>query len=183
MSRLPEPLRDHSAEATLFVRRSIIAAVVVVLLFGVLAFNLYHLQVEEHEQYQTRSNANDIKTLPIAPVRGLIYDRNGIPLVQNQTLYQIELIPGKIADLDATLKALTPIVDLTQDDIDNFHQAMKSSRRFAEVPLKEALTDVEVARFFGQRIRIPRCVYQSLSAALLPLWCRARACGGLRLKD
>ena len=71
MSRLPEPLRDHGAEATLFVRRSIIAAVVVVLLFGVLAFNLYHLQVEEHEQYQTRSNANDIKTLPIAPVRGL----------------------------------------------------------------------------------------------------------------
>ncbi|NLS55901.1 peptidoglycan DD-transpeptidase MrdA [Hafnia alvei] len=155
MSRLLEPFRDHSAEETLFIRRSIIAAVMVVLLFGVLVLNLYHLQVEEHDQYQTRSNANDIKTLPIAPVRGLIYDRNGTPLVENQTLYQIELIPGKVANLDETIKALTPIVDLTADDINNFHEAMKSSRRFAEVPLKEALSDVEVARFSVNEFEFP----------------------------
>jgi penicillin-binding protein 2 len=39
----------------------------VVVCFGILIFNLYHLQVEEHSYYTTRSDANDIKMLPVAP--------------------------------------------------------------------------------------------------------------------
>ncbi|WP_408698349.1 hypothetical protein, partial [Acinetobacter baumannii] len=39
--------------------------------------------------------------LPIAPSRGLIFDRNGIPLVQNITLYRLQVIPSKIPDMAA----------------------------------------------------------------------------------
>ena len=111
------PFRDYSAEARLFIRRALVAFGVVLLLSGVLAANLYRLQVKQHAFYQTRSNQNDIKMLPIAPSRGLIYDRNGIPLVHNLTLYQIQVIPGKVEDMEATLKALTPMVDLTPQEI------------------------------------------------------------------
>ncbi|MGY3070107.1 cell division protein FtsI/penicillin-binding protein 2 [Ewingella americana] len=130
MALLNDEIRDHTAESVLFVRRAVIAFVVVVLLSSVLVYNLYRLQIGMHDFYQTRSNQNDIKMLPIAPSRGLIMDRNGVILAQNITLYQIEIIPGKVDDLKATLKALTPIVDLTQDDLDNFHDAMIHGRRF-----------------------------------------------------
>lgn len=56
-----------------------------VICFGILIYNLYNLQIREHQYYTTRSNANDIKMLPVAPTRGIIYDRNGIPLVRNVT--------------------------------------------------------------------------------------------------
>ncbi|WP_459176310.1 penicillin-binding protein 2 [Ewingella americana] len=147
MALLNDEIRDHTAESVLFVRRAVIAFVVVVILSAILVFNLYHLQVGMHDFYQTRSNQNDIKMLPIAPSRGLIMDRNGVILAQNITLYQIQVIPGKVDDLKATLQALTPIVDLTKEDIDAFHDAMYHGRKFAEIPLKLALSDVEVARF------------------------------------
>ncbi|KNC66975.1 hypothetical protein AC626_13830, partial [Pseudoalteromonas rubra] len=71
-------IRDHSAEANLFARRAFIGFVFVVTLIGMLLHNVYKLQVTEHETYQTRSNDNRIKVIPVAPNRGLIYDRNGI---------------------------------------------------------------------------------------------------------
>ncbi len=61
----------------MFARRAIIAFLFILALCGVLIANLYYLEVNHFADYQTRSNDNRIKILPIAPVRGLIYDRHG----------------------------------------------------------------------------------------------------------
>ena len=75
---------------------------------AMLVSNLYYLQVERFEDYQTRSNGNRIKVLPVSPNRGLIYDRNGILLAENKPVFSLELIPEQIDDLDATLAQLQP---------------------------------------------------------------------------
>lgn len=49
--------------------------------------------------------------------------------------------------MDTLLKQLTPIVDLTPDDIVQFRHDLKSGSRYRPVVLKNALTDVEIARF------------------------------------
>ena len=63
-------IRDHSAEERLFIRRAGVALALVVVCFGALIVNLYRLQIRQHGFYQTRSNQNDIKMLPIAPAAG-----------------------------------------------------------------------------------------------------------------
>lgn len=145
--------RNFEAEEKLFVRRALVAFALVVICFTILGINLYRLQVDQHSYYQTRSNENDIKMIPIAPTRGLIFDRNGIPLVRNVTWYDILVTPYKISDMQATLNALKPIVDLTPDDIDNFQHALKQSSRYKPVELKAELTDEEVARFSVNQFR------------------------------
>lgn len=145
--------RNFEAEEKLFARRALVAFALVVICFTILGVNLYRLQVRDHGYYQTRSNQNDIKMIPIAPTRGLIFDRNGIPLVHNVTWYDITLTPYKIDDMQATLKALTPIVDLTPDEIDAFTRTLKQSSRYKPVVLKEELTDEEVARFSVNQYR------------------------------
>ncbi|MFP1528075.1 hypothetical protein ACLB1R_16040 [Escherichia coli] len=42
--------------------------------------------------------------MPIAPSRGIIYDRNGIPLALNRTIYQIEMMPEKVDNVQQTLE-------------------------------------------------------------------------------
>ncbi|MCK8242092.1 penicillin-binding protein 2, partial [Erwinia amylovora] len=79
--------RDYTAEQTLFVRRALIALFGILLLSGILVVNLYHLQIIRFDDYSTRSNANRIKLGPVAPSRGIIFDRNGIPLALNRTIY------------------------------------------------------------------------------------------------
>lgn len=153
MALLKETIRDHSAEERLFIRRAGVALALVVVCFGALIVNLYRLQIRQHGFYQTRSNQNDIKMLPIAPSRGLIFDRNGTPLVRNVTLYRIEITPSKISDMAALLQALTPIVDLTPEDISAFRDDMHHNSRYKPVTLKAGLSDTEVARFAVNQYR------------------------------
>ncbi|MGX8041326.1 hypothetical protein [Proteus mirabilis] len=84
---------------------------------------MYHLQVARHDDYQTRSNDNRIKLVPIPPSRGIIYDRNGVPLALNRTIYQLEIVPEKVANIQETLESLREVVDLTDDDIAAFERA------------------------------------------------------------
>ncbi|MGC6386091.1 peptidoglycan DD-transpeptidase MrdA [Ewingella sp. S1.OA.A_B6] len=149
------PFRDYTAESALFVRRALVAFVGILLLSGILAFNLYNLQIVRFQDYQTRSNENRIKLVPIAPSRGIIYDRYGTPLALNRTIYQLELMPEKVDNLQATLESLKPIIDLTAEDIDNFQKERKRSRRFTSIAVKTGLTEVQVARFAVNQFNFP----------------------------
>jgi penicillin-binding protein 2 len=155
MKKEPNSFRDYSAESALFVRRAVVAFLGILLLSGVLVANLYNLQIVRFDDYSTRSNDNRIKLVPIAPSRGMIFDRNGIPLATNRTIYQLELMPEKIADLPVTLNALRLIVDLTDEDIANFEKERKRSRRFTSIAIKTPLTEVQVARFAVNQFRFP----------------------------
>ncbi len=145
--------RNFEAEEKLFFRRALVAFALVVICFIILGVNLYRIQVDQHSYYQTRSNENDIKMIPIAPTRGLIYDRNGIPLVRNVTWYDILITPYKIDNMQETLKQLTPMVDLTPEEIETFEHELKQNSRYKPVELKGELTDEQVARFSVNQFR------------------------------
>lgn len=149
------PFRDHTAESVLFIRRALIAFGVIVILTAILVTNLHHLQIVRHEDYQTRSNDNRIKLVPIAPSRGIIYDRRGTQLALNSTFYQLEIVPEKVGDLKETLEKLRGVVDLTDEDITNFEKERKRSRRFTSIALKTQLNEVQVARFAVNQYRFP----------------------------
>lgn len=147
--------RDYTAEQTLFVRRALVAFFGILLLSGILVVNLYHLQIIRFDDYSTRSNANRIKLVPVAPSRGIIYDRSGTPLALNRTIYQLELVPEKVDNLQETLQQLKSVVDLSDDDLDAFQKERKRSRRFTSIALKTSLTEVQVARFAVNQYRFP----------------------------
>ncbi len=147
--------RDYTAESALFVRRALVAFLGILLLTGVLIANLYNLQILRFTDYQTRSNENRIKLVPIAPSRGIIYDRNGIPLALNRTIYQIEMMPEKVDNVQQTLDALRSVVDLNDDDIAAFKKERARSHRFTSIPVKTNLTEVQVARFAVNQYRFP----------------------------
>ncbi len=125
------------------------------LLSGILAFNLWHLQILRFDDYSTRSNQNRIKLVPVAPSRGIIYDRNNLPLAINRTIYQAELVPEKVVNLPQTLRDLQPILDLSADDLDAFEKERKRSRRFTSIPLKTNLSEAQIARFSVDQYRYP----------------------------
>lgn len=153
--KLNNSFRDYSAESALFARRALVALTGILLLTGVLIANLYNLQVVRVEDYRTRSNENRIKLVPIPPSRGIIYDRNGTPLAMNRTIYQLEMMPEKVDNVQATLDMLRPVVDLTDDDIAAFKKERSRSHRFTSIPVKTNLNDLQVARFAVNQYRFP----------------------------
>lgn len=150
-----QTIRDHTAEANLFARRAVIAALVVFALLVMVVSNLYYLQVEHFEDYQTRSNGNRIKVLPIAPNRGLVYDRNGVLLAENRPVYSLEIIPEKVDNLEHTLIFLQALMGITDEEVEDFKKSLRGQRRFKPVALRTRLTEEEVARFASRSHRFP----------------------------
>ncbi|MDH5629636.1 MAG: penicillin-binding protein 2 [Gammaproteobacteria bacterium] len=147
--------KDHYLERKLITDRVIVATVLVFLMFILLLARLWYLQVVRFEDFKTRSNNNRISVIPIAPKRGLIYDRNGILLAENRSVYSLEVIPEQVEDLQQTLDFLLNKNLIEEKDTEAFQERLKGQRRFKSILLKAQMSEDEVARFAVDRHRLP----------------------------
>ncbi|MDQ3186341.1 MAG: penicillin-binding protein 2 [Pseudomonadota bacterium] len=154
MNRTVE-LRNHPRELHHFRLRLAIGAGFVLLLFLLLFARFFYLQVSQREHYHTLAEANRISIAPIVPNRGLIFDRNGEVLAHNYSAYTLEIVPNKVANLDALINELSSVIEIAARDRKRFKKLMDESKRFESLPIRTRLSDVEVARFAANRYRFP----------------------------
>jgi penicillin-binding protein 2 len=67
-------------------------------MFGILALQLVNMQVIKGDEYKERSAINALREAPLIPARGLIYDRNMRPLVQNSARFTATIVPGDLPE-------------------------------------------------------------------------------------
>jgi penicillin-binding protein 2 len=148
-------LKDHFRESRLVNGRLLFSGLLSVIIFGIVIFRLVYLQVFEYEHFDSLSNRNRVDIEPLPPQRGLIYDRNGVLLAENIPTFSLEMVPEKVPDIDQTLRELSQLLALSDEDIDAFKDRMKRQRRFHHVVIRQRLTEEEVARFSANRYRFP----------------------------
>lgn len=148
-------LKDHFRESRLVNGRLLFSGLLSVIIFGIVIFRLVYLQVFEYEHFDSLSNRNRVDIEPLPPQRGLIYDRNGVLLAENIPTFSLEMVPEKVPDIDQTLRELSQLLALSDEDIDAFKDRMKRQRRFHHVVVRQRLTEEEVARFSANRYRFP----------------------------
>ncbi|WP_299568704.1 penicillin-binding protein 2 [uncultured Shewanella sp.] len=148
-------MHDHAAEASLFKRRALFTFLCVFILISILLSNLYQLQVVSFQDYETRSNDNRIRVVPVAPSRGLIYDRHGQLLAENQPFYTLEVIPEKTEDISASLDKLNEYIELSADERETITERLRYHRRFKPLTIKSRLTEEQVATFSVNQHQFP----------------------------
>ena len=109
-------IKNPFRELAYYQSRVFVAFFIIIALMAGLLFWVANLQVFHYENYRTRSDANRIRVRPVAPTRGLIYDRNGVILAENRSVYSLELIPEQVDDIDETLGQLKELLQLDEDD-------------------------------------------------------------------
>ncbi|MBI3546440.1 MAG: penicillin-binding protein 2 [Gammaproteobacteria bacterium] len=145
------PIKDHFRETRLFnARLSVIGVIILILIFSLL-LRLIYLQVWAHRHYETLSQANRIKPIPLQPPRGLILDRNGVILAQNYPVYTLEIIPEQVDDMNSLLEEIGQVVKLNDTDLKNFRKQLRERPRFENLVLRSHLTEEEAARFAVKR--------------------------------
>ncbi|MFA0349714.1 penicillin-binding protein 2, partial [Vibrio sp. 10N.222.55.C6] len=87
--------------------------------------------------------------------RGLIYDRNGILLAENRPVFNLEIIPEKIKDMDDTLARLQALIEIPPERIERFNRDRRNSRRFKSVPILNQLSEEQVAVFSVNQHKFP----------------------------
>lgn len=145
--------RNYSAELSLFIKRITLLFIGIIITVTILLIHLYKIQILHYHIYATRSNENRIKMIPISPKRGIIYDRNGVALAINRTIYNLEIIPAHTINLNQTICELQSLLQLTSDDIAQFEKERKRSSQFISLPIKINLTEEQQAKFAVNQFR------------------------------
>jgi len=148
-------LRNAERDAARFRLRIWAVGALVLLAFALIVWRLTVLQVQRYEDLAEQAESNRTAVVPIVPMRGQILDRNGVVLATNYSAYTLEITPSRTLDLEATIDALSKVVDIQPRDRRRFKRLADESRRFDSLPIRTRLTDEEVARFTAQRWRFP----------------------------
>lgn len=113
------------------------------------------LQVMEYEHFEALSDRNRIDIEPLAPQRGLIFDRNGVVLAENIPTFSLELIPEKVSDIDDTLNELAVMLSMTAEEVLELKQQINRQRRFNRLVIRQRLTERQVALLSVNLHRLP----------------------------
>ncbi|MEE4184754.1 MAG: penicillin-binding protein 2 [Gammaproteobacteria bacterium] len=148
-------IKDHWREKRMFTVRVVICAAIALLLTGLVAARLAVLQLIDGDYYAAQSQGNRIRVQPLPPTRGLIYDRNNRVLAENTPSYQLEITPEQVPDMAATLSALVSNGILNEDDAERVRELVRRKRRFDSIPIRQRLSDAEVAQFAVLRPYFP----------------------------
>src|SRR5436190_11674421 len=146
-------IRNSEQELHQFQLRVGIAGAVVLAAFALLAARFLWLQGLQHDVYQAKAEDNRISIVPVTPNRGLIVDRNGVVIARNYSGYTLEIFPRRVRNIERTIDAVSEYVDVTPRDRVRFRKLLQETRNAESLPIRNRLSDEEVARFVVNRYR------------------------------
>ncbi|PYN85881.1 MAG: penicillin-binding protein 2 [Candidatus Rokuibacteriota bacterium] len=139
-------------------RRVMVIATSVVFAFLVLVGQLWYLQVLEGGRFLDASDKNRIRVRPIAAPRGILFDRHGMPLVDNRPAFTLSFIPRELPredeTRDAVLGRVASLLHIPYQDLTDA-VARVPSDSLLPVRVRRGLTLAEVAKIEEWKLELP----------------------------
>jgi penicillin-binding protein 2 len=158
---MPDDRRSLSIRLTVL---QYIAAV----LFSALAIAFWVFQIASHDKFLQMAENNHMRRLPRPAPRGVMFDRNGTILVENQSTWKIALVREQTKDLDRTLHILA---EATGADEAQLHETVNRRRRepsYRPIVLIENATFEQRVAFRARQWELPGIVDQEMPTRRYP---------------
>jgi penicillin-binding protein 2 len=133
--------------------------IVVMAALLVIVGQLWFLQVLEGDRMQALSDKNRMRVRPIAAPRGILFDRNGLPLVDNRPAFTLSLIPREIDHREAVLGRLGALLGIAHVELDEALSRV-SPDSFMPVRLRRGLSLEDVAKVEEWKLELPGVVVE-----------------------
>jgi penicillin-binding protein 2 len=159
---LPNPSRPEP-----FRRRLLFLTLSTVAGFVFVVGQLWYLQALEGYRLRDLSERNRIRIRPAAAPRGIMYDRNGLPLVDNRPAFTLSLIPREMEDRDVVLARLSILLHIPMQELVDAVSAVPPDS-FAPVRVRRGLTMDEVAKVEERRVELPGVLIEVEPQRLYP---------------
>ena len=140
-----EAFSDPARERQSFVGRVLLASLLMLAFTAILIARYFDLQINQHQDFVTQSDNNRVHMRPNPPARGVIYDRNGEMLADNQSVSNLTIIRERSNDLEKLIENIGTLVPLSESDVTRFYKRLKRRRPFEQTPIKFNLSEEEQA--------------------------------------
>lgn len=140
-------------------RRVLALAVVTAVGFVALLGQLWYLQVLEGGRMHELSEKNRIRIRPVAAPRGILFDRNGLALVDNRPAFTLSLIPHELEDRDSVVARLSVLLKIPPGDLlDALDRVPPDSIR--PVRVRRNLSLEEVTKVEERKLELPGVIVE-----------------------
>ncbi len=135
--------------------RLLLIRIVVLIIVGLLVVRLWQLQVRDGDYYRNLSHDNRTRSVLLHPVRGFIYDRNGILLANNIPSFSLYVQLSDVPDREALMGKLIELLSLDKSELSKKIQAQG---RRTPIRLKKGISLKEAAIVESHRLDLPGVV-------------------------
>lgn len=126
-----------------------IATVLIVYLF-----RAYDLQINQKSYFEGLAESNRMRVVPIPASRGIIFDRHGIPLVNNIPSFNLYAVHGDMQDPEKVLTRLAGLVSI--DALPRLRKEFLDKKDpYGTIKIKENLSLAEIAKVEGHSLDLP----------------------------
>lgn len=140
----------------------------VAVLFAMLAVGFWIFQIAQHEKFKEMAEENHLRRLPLPAPRGVLLDRRGRVLVENQNTFNIVLVREQTKDTEATLALLA---DATGTDLVQLQEIVSRRRRdpsYRPIVLIENATRPQVIAVRARKWELPGIITQEVPSRRYP---------------
>ena len=152
---------------SLTVRLSVIQYVVAVL-FSFLAIAFWVFQIASHEKFREMADNNHMRRLPLPAPRGVLFDRNGTVLVENQSTFNIALLREQTKDIDRTLHILATATGVDEAQLRETVNRRRREPSYRPIVLIENATFEQLVAFRARQWELPGIVHQEVPTRRYP---------------
>lgn len=139
-------------------RKNKIFIVIILIIFIIILMRLWQLQILNTEKYKKLSESNRIRIIKIPAPRGIIYDRNGIPLVENISSFSVSVSYEYIDRLN--LELLSKILNISEEELKKRIEK-KPESIYMPVRIKDNLTFKEIAMLEARSSELPGLIIET----------------------
>jgi len=129
--------------------------IVILLSFAILSARLFYLQIIEGDTYYTKSENNCIRLQRIPSERGLIFDQNGILLVDNRPSFDIEIIPKDARPFKHVLPTLSQFLQEPEKQLMSRLKKARGSAAYRPVIMKRDVSRNVLAKIEANLYDLP----------------------------
>lgn len=142
------------------------------IIFFILLAKYFQIQIFNHQKYVNKSRRNSIRQVIQKAPRGIIYDRNGVAIVDNRPIFDLQLIPEDINEsFDYKLFSSITKIDskLVKDKVLN---KKNSINKFKPITIKRHLSYIQMSRLNENLLSFPGILFSELPARVYPNNCQ-----------
>ncbi|MEO0484684.1 MAG: penicillin-binding protein 2 [Pseudomonadota bacterium] len=136
-------------------RRGLILGGAQLALIGALGWRMRDLQLQRTDDFRLLAEENRINIRLLAPARGMVFDRDGRIVAENEQNYRIVIVREDAGDVDAVLGELARLLDLSPERVDRAREDVRARSAFVPVTIADRLSWEDVARVSANAPALP----------------------------
>src|SRR5688572_26089849 len=166
MAEFTAPVEDRRSVTIRLVVLQVGCAVV----FTMLAFSFWYLQVVQNEKFEQLAENNHQRTIALRAPRGVMFDRNGQVLVENRSSFTISIVREQTKDLDRTIRALSEVAGLDPKYVQDVVNRHRREPTYRPIVVVDDASLAQVAAVLARRLdnELPDVQVEEVPTRLYP---------------